>query len=203
MSGRQLHAFGAFVAILATAVIPAWASDWSEVRQIDGVTVEARSTESGFDEHRGEVRVCTDLSVLEAFVADTDRFSEWLPYTRDAELLEASEAHLVYYIRSSTPWPLKDRDMVYQISRQPDSDRGVTLDLVGLPDYQMTRRGVTRIQEAAGRWHFVEQDWGLDVSYQLFVNPGSVPPFAANGRLANAVGKTLANLASRFPCTQI
>jgi hypothetical protein len=203
----EIHLRAAVAVLTALAVIamaaPARASDWSEVRQVQGVMVEARSTASGFDEHRGEVRVCTKLPVLEAFVADTDRFPEWLPYTRDAELLEQTDRHLVYYVRSSTPWPLKDREMVYRISRQMDSGQGVTLDLVGLPDYQPARRGATLIQAAEGRWHFIQTDSGLDVSYQLFVNPGSVPPFAANGRMASTVGKTLANLASRFPCAQI
>ncbi len=201
LSGR-LTVPATLVAILVTAISPVWANDWSSVRQVDGVTVEARSTESGFNEHRGAVRVCTDLGVLEAFVADTDRFSEWLPYTRDAELLESSDHHYVYYVRSSTPWPMKDRDMVYRISRQPGPEREVTLDLVGLPDYQFARSGATRIREAAGRWRFVQSDRGLDVSYQLFVHPGSVPAFAANRRMASAVGKTLANLAAQFPCAQ-
>lgn len=193
---------GLLLATVLTAPL-CLAGDWSEVRQVNGVAVEARSTDSGFNEHRGAVRVCTELPVLEAFVSDTDRFREWLPYTRDAELLEAADDHLVYYVRSSTPWPLKDRDMVYRISRRPDAGQGVTLDLIGLPDYELTRTGALRIQEAKGQWQFVESDWGLEVSYQLFVNPGSVPPFAANGRMASAVGKTLANLAALFPCTPI
>ena len=206
MLRRRLHSpTTALIAAMLAFAVPgyAYANDWSEVRQVDGVTVEARATASGFDEHRGEVRVCTELRILEAFVSDTDRFREWLPYTRDAELLEAADDYFVYYVRTTTPWPLKDRDMVYQISRQPDSEDGVTLNLVGLPDYQVARQGAAPIREAEGRWQFVESDWGLDVSYQLFVNPGAVPPFAANGRMASAVGKTLANLASQFPCAQI
>jgi hypothetical protein len=93
--------------------------------------------------------------------------------------------------------------MVYRISRQPDGEHGVTLDLVGLPDYQVNQPGAIRIRAAEGQWQLVESGQGLDVSYQLFVNPGAVPPFAANGRMASAVGKTLANLAAHFPCAQI
>ena len=199
---RSTTAF--LAAVLAFAMAGhAWANDWAEVRQIEGVMVEARATDSGFNEHRGAVRVCTKLPVLEAFVEDTDRFREWLPFTRDAQLLESADNHLVYYVRTTTPWPLKDRDMVYRISRQPDGEHGVTLDLVGLPDYQVNQPGAIRIRAAEGQWQFLETDQGLDVSYQLFVNPGAVPPFAANGRMASAVGKTLANLAAHFPCAQI
>ena len=92
IESRIRAAVAAFIALAGgMAASAALASDWLEVRQIDGVRVEARATESGFDEHRGTVRVCTDLPVLEAFVADTERFSEWLPYTRHAELLENAD----------------------------------------------------------------------------------------------------------------
>ena len=201
----QLSAAVALLAGLAlnAAAQPSPANDWSAVRQVDGVTVEARATASGFNEHRAAVRVCTEMTVLEAFVADTDRFTEWLPYTRDAELLESAEDHQIYYVRTSTPWPMKDREMVYRISRQPDAEQGVILDLIGLPDYDNRHRGAVPIREAQGRWQFVQSGPGLDVRYQLFVNPGPVPAFAANGRMASTVGRTLANLSSRFPCTQI
>jgi hypothetical protein len=140
--------------------------------------------------------------VLEAFVADPERFHEWLPYTRHAELLERTDDHLIYYVRSRSPWPLKDRDMVYRISRQADAGQGVTLALVGLPDYAPARSGTAPIKAAAGRWELSESGAGLEVRYQLFVDPGPVPAFAANGRTASSVGKTLANLAALFPCAQ-
>ena len=187
--------------LAATAAGPGWPSGWSEVREVDGVLVEARQTESGFNDHRAAVRVCTKLPVLEAFVADPERFHEWLPHTRHAELLERADDQLVYYVRSSSPWPLKDRDMVYRISRQADSGH-VILHMVGLPDYAPARRGAAPIQAAAGRWQLTDSGAGLEVRYQLFVNPGPVPPFAANGRMASTVGKTLANLAALFPCAQ-
>ena len=191
------------IAVLAAiAAAPGWTSGWSEVREIDGVMVEARPTASGFNEHRGAVRVCTELPVLEAFVADPERFHEWLPYTRHAELLERTDEHLIYYVRSRSPWPLKDRDMVYRISRQAGSGQGVILELVGLPDYAPARSGAAPIKAAAGRWQLTESGAGLSVRYQLFVDPGAVPAFAANGRTASSVGKTLANLAALFPCAQ-
>ncbi len=177
--------------------------DWKPVREVEGVTVEARGTASGFNEHRGSAKVCTRLDVLEALVADTERFPEWLPYTRDAELLEASGDEVTYYVRSTTPWPLKDRDMVYRVTRGSDGGDGVHLELVGLPDHEPEHRGVTRMREARGEWWFSEAGDGLMIRYRLFVDPGPVPAFVANGRLASTVGQTLANLASRYPCSQI
>lgn len=189
------------------AAAHASAEGWVPVREVEGVAVEARPTDSGYHEHRGEAAVCAEMGALEDFVADTSRFADWIPYTRSARLLDASGSDFVYYVRSTTPWPLKDRDMVYQITRHSETEDGVAegvhLSVLGLPDYHPEEKNVTRIREAAGQWHLLQQDDGIDVSYQLYVHPGSVPAFAANRRLATVVGKTLANLAAQFPCAQI
>ena len=178
----------------------ALADDWRAVRTIDGVAVEFRPTESGYHVHRAETAVCADLDSLEVFVGDTSRFKDWIPYTRHAELLEQSEAGYVYYVRSMSPWPLKDRDMVYRITRMEGDSQDLKLAVTGLPDYQPPRENTERIQEAAGEWHLVPFERGIRVRYQLYVHPGTGPAYFVNRRLAAAVGKTLANLAAEFPC---
>ncbi|MGD8418671.1 MAG: SRPBCC family protein [Pseudomonadales bacterium] len=175
---------------------------WHEVREVDGVPVLARDTDSGFDEHLAEVSVCADIPTLERFVTDTDRFPEWVAFTRSARLLDRSEEGAIYYVRSTTPWPLADRDMVYRISRVPSTDQGLELKLTGLPGYQQQEHGVTRIEAAEGAWRLIPDGRETRVRYRLYVDPGRVPAFIANRRLATAVGQTLANLADRFPCAR-
>lgn len=175
------------------------AAPWHQVREVDGVLVEARPTVTGFDAHRARIHVCTDMSSLAEFVVDPSRFVDWIAFTRSARLLEKSEDSAVYYVRSTTPWPLKDADMVYRIARNPTSD-GLNLSLTGLPDYLPSEKDATRIHSANGMWRIVPDDRGLGVSYELYVNPGSVLQSFANQRLAAAVGKTLANLAAHYPC---
>jgi len=184
-----------------TPVAAAPADAWQPVREVSGVPVEARPTDSGFDVHRGRVQVCTDLTSLEDYVVDPSRFADWVAYTRSARLLEHSGETAIYYVRSTTPWPLKDRDMVYRIERTPAPD-GMRLSLTGLPDYSPPETSATRIRSASGEWRLTTSPTGIDVSYELYVDPGGVPRFLANQRLAAAVGQTLANLAARFPCDQ-
>ena len=190
--------FAACVICLVSSL--ALADDWRALRTIDGVPVEFRPTESGYHVHRAETAVCADLNSLELFVGDTSRFKDWVPYTRHAELLEQSDASYVYYVRSASPWPLKDRDMVYRITRLEGDSHDLRLALIGLPDYQPPQENIERIQEAAGEWHLVPFERGIRVRYQLYVHPGSGPAYFVNRRLASAVGKTLANLAAEFPC---
>lgn len=177
------------------------APDWRPARWVDGVAVESHPTESGFDVHRGETAVCADLGTLEVFVEDTSRFPEWLPFTRSARLLKASEEGFVYYVRSTTPWPMKDRDMVYRITRRDAGPDAVLLELTGLPDYAPPEEDVERILAAEGEWRLAPSGNRTRVSYELYLNPGGVPAYFANRRLAVVVGRTLANLAAQFPCS--
>jgi len=189
-------------ALSATVSVVRAAEEWKLVRTIEGVAVEARPTESGFNVHRGETRVCTDLAALESFVADTSRFQDWIPYTRSARLLDRSPTDVVYYVRTTTPWPLKDRDMVYRISREESDVDGIKLLITGLPDYWPISDKAERIRAATGQWQLTPADSGIRVRYELYVHPGAAPAFVANRRLATVVGQTLANLASQFPCTR-
>lgn len=172
---------------------------WQPARDVAGVAVEGRPTDSGFDAHRARIHVCTDMSSLAEFVVDPSRFSEWVAFTRSARLLDKTEGSAVYYVRSVTPWPLKDTDMVYRITRAPTPE-GLRLSLIGLPDYSPPERDTTRLRSADGEWRLLPGDQGIDVSYELYVDPGRVPRSLANQRLATAVGQTLANLAAQFPC---
>lgn len=174
--------------------------DWKPLRSVNGVPVESRSTESGFNAHRGVTSICADLAALEGFVADTSRFRDWIPYTRSARLLDESDAGYIYYVRSKTPWPLKDRDMVYRIARQESEGPVIRLVVTGLPDYQPPEENAERIRVAAGEWRLEPITGGTRVGYELYVDPGSVPAYFANRRLATVVGQTLANLAAQFPC---
>lgn len=174
---------------------------WHTVLDVAGVEVEGRSTETGFDAHRARIHVCTDLLSLAEFVVDPSRFGEWVAFTRSARMLEKSEDSAVYYVRSTTPWPMRDTDMVYRIARSPAPD-GLRLSLTGLPDYSPPEDGATRMRSAAGQWRITPDERGVVVSYELYVDPGSAPRWLANRRLATAVGKTLANLAAHFSCVR-
>jgi hypothetical protein len=197
---RRRRRSASFLLVALAAGVPfAW-SDWRMVRSVDGVVVESRSTASGFNVHRGETAVCADVRTLEIFVEDTSRFPEWLPFTRSARLLQTTEDSLVYYVRSTTPWPMKDRDMVYRITRHEAEASAIHLELTGLPDYAPPEDDVERIKVAEGEWRLAPSGARTEVSYELYLDPGAVPAYLANRRLAYVVGRTLANLAAQFPC---
>ncbi len=196
-----LHHHLSAAALLCAAAATAGAEAWQPARSVRDIEVESRPTESGFRAFRGSTVVCTDLQTLHDFVTDPDRFDEWIPFTETARRLPSDAAVRLYYLRTRTPWPLRSRDMVYRLSEHPASrDDRIILDLEGAPEHLPPQKGAVRMQSARGQWRLWPRGDRVEVTFGLALDPGRIPAFFANRRLAATVGGMLANLAQRFPC---
>lgn len=175
--------------------------DWFQAATVDGVQVEGLSTPSGFDEHRANALVCTDVASLKAFIADISRWREWVPDVDELRLLDTSAGSVTFYMKTGVPWPFRARDMIYRLTEAESGDAGdLRIEVIGLTGYLPQTKRAYRMEEVAGEWRVIREGPHIRVAYQLYVNPGPAPRFLANRRLARSLGKTLANLASHFPC---
>lgn len=172
---------------------------WHPAGDADGVTLEWRPSEVGQRAYRGGVDVCARLPELRAFVTDPSRLAEWIPFTEAASAVPAPPGERRYYLRTSAPWPFKARDMVYRL-RPSETEHGVRLIVEGVPDAVPEREGAVRMRAAEGAWLLAPEDGRIRVTFQLAVDPGALPGFLVNRRLAATVAGTLANLAARFGC---
>jgi hypothetical protein len=116
-----------FSIVLTTAVgmsiwtLPAAGSaaevvEWSPVYRSAGVQVDASQTASGFDRHRGRVVLCSTLDEVAAFATDVDGYPQWVAYTLESRSLEHTDERTVFYMKSSSPWPMRPRDMIYDMN---------------------------------------------------------------------------------------
>jgi hypothetical protein len=175
--------------------------DWHPVGTYDGVVVEAAKGRTGFDAHRASVVVCTNLDEISAFIADADNFHKWIAFTQEARLLEEDGERTLYYHRSSAPWPVRDRDMVYELQPHFDKAGNLHIRMTGLPNFLPVQQGVVRMQMVDGEWLFSADHGEVRVQLTVDADPGHIARFLANRRLAATVGYTLANLAKQFPCS--
>ena len=180
---------------------PAGSEPWKRVAFVEGVEVLALPTRSGFDLHRARVPVCTDLETAATFTEDADHFEDWVAYTLEARLLERSDERVLYYLKNSAPWPVRPRDMIYELSPRFDDSGALHISMLGLPEHLPEEPGVVRMDSVEGEWLFVPEAAEVSVQLTIHVQPGRrVPKFLANRRLAQSVGRTLAGLARNFPC---
>lgn len=192
------------LAALLLTPLGAVASEWTGAGTVRDVALESRPTASGFAEYRGRVSVCTSRQTLARFVTDARHLQSWVPFTETAHALSDDGRGTRYYVRSDAPWPFRSRDMVYRVLPGSDAAAGtgaaLHIDLVGEPDAIPERSDAVRMAGASGRWELEVHDGRIDVGLRMTVDPGSVPRFFANRRIAATVGGMLANLRERFPC---
>lgn len=175
--------------------------DWQRDGVWRGVALEYHTADSGYRAYRGTVHVCTTLPGLQAFVADASRLKAWIPFTEEAYALPGSGHAILYYLRTSAPWPFKSRDMVYRLVQRPaDGSRTLLIDLQGVPDAVPEQSDAVRLKAADGRWMLTLEGGVIGVTLVLAIDPRPAPAFLANRRLAATVGGMLANLAAQFPC---
>jgi len=186
--------------VLAAPLGAASGEDWHPAGVFRGVTVEASDGRFGFDAHRASVTVCTSLPEVSEFIADVDNFDRWVAFTEEARLLHRDDERTLYYHKSGAPWPLRDRDMIYELVPRLDADGILHVAMTGVPDYLPPERGVVRMAAVVGEWLFVPAPGEVRVRLTVDADVGAVAKFLANRRLAATVGYTLANLADRFPC---
>ena len=151
---------------------------------------------------RASVTVCATLPQLVAFVEDVSRFDSGSPITAEARLLERpSRRTQIYYIRTSMPWPVKHRDMVYRVTESGDPSRRVRSRSCSrvcptiLPEY----RGIVRMRSVSGRWEFHEHGGHDAHRSRLHIEPGgTLPVWLARQRIVGTPRAMLHNIERAF-----
>lgn len=194
-----LSAFGAMSDVGAETA----GARWKALGEADGIAVEMRAFEgSTFPEVRASGTVCATLPELVAFVQDVARFERWIPDTEAARLLaRPTPQDQIYYIRTSMPWPIKHRDMIYRLTESTLAPVAgeISVSIDGEPSYLPAYPGVVRMASVTGRWTFREDRGRTHIELVMHIEPGGiVPGWLASQRVIGTPSKMLANLKRQF-----
>ncbi len=179
------------------------AEGWTVVGESDGVTVATRRVGgSAYPEVRASATVCAELPSLVDYIEDAAGFDRWIPDTEESRMLaRPAMREQIFYIRTSMPWPIKDRDMIYRLT-EPAAKTGdgwMTVWIEGLPDYLPTTSGAVRMTSVRGRWNFHEQAGRTHIDLEMHFEPGGrIPAWLASRRIVAMPSKMLANLQREF-----
>jgi hypothetical protein len=197
-----------FASIIAAAACgdspsPPGGAPWKPFAASGDVSVYTRPfASSDYPEVRASGTVCATLPELVAFVEDVARFDAWIPDTDEARLLaRPSSRDRIYYIRTSMPWPVKHRDMIYRLTESTASRSAgaVSVTIAGEPDYLPAYPNVVRMTAVTGRWTFVEADGATRIDLVMHIEPGgNVPQWLANRRIIGTPTKMIENLQHQF-----
>ena len=188
------------VIIILTSVSASAKTDWKLRKEASGVTIYTRNVEgSPYDEFKAVVTITnTTLNRVLNVIIDVKNYPNNFPNCGSAKVLEQkSKYDYIHYITIKAPWPITDRDAIYEATTtfSQDGKRAqVKLDPRG--DYLGEKKNFIRVHNGSGFWDLQEVAPNtVQVIYQFHADPaGEIPAWIANSVIVSNPLKTLENL---------
>jgi hypothetical protein len=184
-------------------IVTAGSSEWKLKKEESGISIYTRKVEgAGMDEFKGIVTIGnTTLARVLDVILDVANYPSLFPDCTEARILKQDGRYYdIHYIRLKAPWPVKDRDAVYEtVVTLLDEGKKARVILRPLIGYLNEKEGVVRMNTGGGYWEIEEDNMhNVKVIYEFRADPGgSIPSWLANyGTITNPFG-TLINLRQR------
>lgn len=189
--------------LVGLAVNSAFAQEeWKFQKEDEGIKVYTRYVDgSDVKAFKAETVLKGELSSFVAVLKDVDSFYELFSTNHYAELIEESDTFMLHYSQTHAPWPVKDRDGVYE-SRfsQHYGTKAVTVDIRSVDGIRPENDDFVRINSAKGSWLLMPVDNNaVEVTYTMQADPGgSLPGWVVNLFLVDSPIKDLKKLQERL-----
>jgi hypothetical protein len=191
-----------FLLITVYSLCGAYLSDWELKKSAAGIDIYTRSIEgSTFDEFKG-VTVLADVTLNQVLdvILDVEHYDDLFPDCINPRILKKQgKWYDIHYIQTKGPFPVKDRDSVFEQVTVVDQDgKHARIVLKPLPDYIAENEDLVRVRKGSGFWDLKQDDHkNVTVTYQFHGEPGGdVPSWLANRFVVSHPFETLKNLKS-------
>jgi hypothetical protein len=182
---------------------PVVSSDWALKKDKSGIEIYTRSVEgSSFKEFKG-ITVIKGVSLTQVVevIMNVKDYESLFPDCMNPRVLEQlGRWHVIHYMQTKGPFPVKDRDSVFEQKAEIDSTgKHAHVSLRPLPDYIAENKDMVRIRKGSGFWDLeADNNGNVKVTYQFLSDPGGeIPSWLANSFVVSQPFKTLENLKKR------
>jgi hypothetical protein len=160
---------------------------WELKRDENGIQVFTRNAAKG---NVKELRVTCELDATKAQLINTleniDGYNSWVYSNKRSNILKMiTPQNIIYYTQSHLPWPIRDRDLVVQLTITPTQDV-LNVQAKSLPDYLPKNANYVRVPYSLATWKVTEApDNKLKVDYTFSIDPGgNIPTWLVNATMA-------------------
>ncbi|MFC2104330.1 START domain-containing protein [Bacteroidota bacterium] len=187
--------------IIATTFFPSIAmtqkNNWKLEKDENDIKIYTRFVEgSSFKEFKGEITITCEMTEIVKLLKDVSKFKDWVADCEKVELLKFEGSDQYHYIETSIPWPLENRDMVYNFNYLKETNLVTEVIITGKANYIPKKKGIVRMTQANGFWKLISiGENRIEVTYQLHAEPGGViPAWLANSTVVDMPYNTLNGL---------
>jgi hypothetical protein len=175
-------------------------SDWKLRKDENGIAVYTRTVASStFDEFKA-IALITGASLNQVLdiILDAGNYTRLIPdCTESRVLFQRGRYFDIHYLRMKSPWPVKDRDAIYQSETIiTDNGKVAHISLSPMGDYIEEKKDLIRMYRGSGYWEVEELPGGtVKITYQFHGDPGGqIPAWLANSAIVSNPYKTLEKL---------
>jgi hypothetical protein len=179
-------------------------TNWTMRVTEDGVSVYTRFVEgSSIEECKTVVRLQnTTLADVLEIILDVKNYPSLFPDCSHAEiLLQKGKYYDIHYYEINAPWPVKDRDAIFESSTTISEDgKRALVSQKSIGDYREEKKSFVRIKKGYATWEIEETEPGkVLVTYQFLTDPGGgIPAWLINSAIVSNPLKTMHNLQDRI-----
>lgn len=161
-------------------------NSWQLQKETEGVKIYTRknATTGLLELQMTSVISGKSLASFAALFRDINSYTNWVYSCKEAKhLKQLSETELLYYIKSSFPWPLSDRDFVVKNHVWQDKKTfALHSKSIAQNDYLSVNNGVVRVTKFMAEWVITPVANGkFSLQYTFSSDPGgSVPDWLVN-----------------------
>jgi ribosome-associated toxin RatA of RatAB toxin-antitoxin module len=182
------------------SVSPDEKTDWTMRVNEDGVSVYTRDVaNSDIDECRAVTTLAnTSLRKVLDILLDVNNYPSLFPDCFKAEILvQNGKYYDIHYYAMKAPWPVKDRDAIYESTTTLSGDgKQALVTLKCKADYREEEKNFVRIKKGDASWELEETNPNtIRVTYRFLVDPGGgIPAWLINSAIVSNPLKTMHNL---------
>lgn len=172
------------ITILSVSFTSAAQPEWQLKKDKDEIQVYTMEDEnSDFNPYKSVVIMEGNIHDFEALIKDSPRMKEWSESVLHVEILEElGDSIQIYYSMADAPFPIKNRDGIYQNSfRWLEEGKVLRIDVKLLPDFIEANEDCERVR-GWGYWQVEDVGQGnIQVICEMHIHPGgSIPSWLAN-----------------------
>jgi hypothetical protein len=193
-----------FLFLILLFINPSPESEWDLKKEKDGIKIFTRSVEgSTFAEFKGTITIeKSSLTEVLDVILDVKNYESLFPDLMNPKVLKQDGKYYdIHYIQVRAPWPVKNRDTVYEQKAVVDKNgKHAYVSLKPLPDFIVEDKDFVRIREGSGFWELEEDESNnVKVIYQFHGEPGGdISAWLANSFVVAQPFETLVNLKNRL-----
>jgi hypothetical protein len=172
--------------------------DWQLRKENDGIKIYVKEVQSSsFDAFKAEMIVQSTPERVGFILRNQDQFSHIFPDTETLKILSRDgNRSLIQYSKTSAPWPLDDRDGIYEMTFYPLENGGFYTTGRALPDRLPEYEGIVRIRKSKSTWRAEPFANGkVRIIYEVEAEPGgTIPDWLANSAITEIPYRTMSAL---------